>query len=99
MESVKSENRIVFGWMIWEFKPNRFIEAEFHSVMEIQGKLVDITPRVDAEKLILFVEDPSRKPIRTDERTWSTFTNIKSQNGKIFEEPKRIQIRDAGYGN
>jgi hypothetical protein len=85
----------VFGWMIWEDKRNKFIEAEFHSVILIDGKLVDITPRVDKEPKVMFVPDYNREP-HSDDRHWYTFTNIKSHNGEIYEEALESK-RDARH--
>jgi hypothetical protein len=53
----------VTGWMIWENA--RFCEGEFHSVwQDDDGKLVDITPRLDGE-IVLFLPDPSTKIVRS----------------------------------
>jgi hypothetical protein len=49
----------VYGWLIWESSIH--LEAEFHCVWEDHhGDLWDITPRVDAEPLVLFLPDPRR---------------------------------------
>lgn len=49
----------VYGWIIWESPIH--LEAEFHCVWEDpHGDLWDITPRADAEQLILFLPDPKR---------------------------------------
>lgn len=49
--------RIQFGWMIW-YEEGHFIEGEFHAVwLDPDGKLIDITPKVDGEKRILFCPD------------------------------------------
>ena len=51
---------IVHGWVIWEW-PRVMIEGEFHAVWrQKDGHLVDVTPRKDAEKKILFLPQPSR---------------------------------------
>ncbi|MBK7979261.1 MAG: hypothetical protein IPK06_04460 [Ignavibacteriae bacterium] len=43
---------IVFGWIIWQNQHENFIEAMFHSVWNSRRNvLVDITPRIDEEKL------------------------------------------------
>jgi hypothetical protein len=47
----------VNGWMIWESVI--MDDAEFHSVWQSpDGTLIDITPRKDKEKLVLFLPDP-----------------------------------------
>lgn len=52
---------LVFGWLIWQDTTISFCEAEFHCVWQDKsGVLRDITPRVDSEKRICFVPDPSR---------------------------------------
>ena len=47
----------VNGWMIWENR--NYAEAEFHCVWHPPGGtfLVDVTPRVDREKTVLFLPD------------------------------------------
>ena len=95
-EQIKIGCEVVYGWVIWENRRRRFIEGEFHSVVRKNGGLADVTPRVDLERRVLFVEDPNRKPKRIDESTWQTWTNIKSRNGKIIEECREIRIRNLG---
>jgi DNA-directed RNA polymerase subunit E'/Rpb7 len=92
-EQIKTGSEIVYGWVIWQDKKHSFIEAEFHAVFKKDSKLIDITPRVDGEKKVLFVEDSKRVPERIDNRTWRIWTNIKSQNGSIYEtcQPKEMQ--------
>jgi len=52
---------IQYGWIIWEV-PNLFVEAEFHAVwVNREGEYIDITPKIDGEKEILFVPDSKRK--------------------------------------
>lgn len=53
--------RISYGWQIWEW-PSVLIEAEFHAVWEApSGELVDITPKIDGDKKIVFLPDTTRK--------------------------------------
>lgn len=48
---------IQFGWAIWEW-PRVFLEAECHAVWESPGgELIDISPRSDAERKVLFLAD------------------------------------------
>jgi hypothetical protein len=68
-EHKRTGAEIVFGWMIWESPGVEFIEAECHSVVRRGRHLKDITPRRDAEKLILFAPDTARVAVRIDERT------------------------------
>ena len=93
-EEVKAGGRVIFGWVVWEDRGAGFIETEFHSVIERSGKLADITPRLDGEEFILFVSDKTRSPIRIDERTWDTWTNIKYLHGKVVLMCEKIQLHD-----
>jgi hypothetical protein len=79
---------IVCGWMIWEIKRASFIEAEFHAVVRRDGNLIDITPRRDKEKLILFAPDSERIAVRINERSWQTWSNH-VQHG-INVQPTRV---------
>lgn len=92
-ESRRTGSQMVFGWMIWEARAQDFIEAEFHSVIRRGGYLWDVTPRLDGEKLVLFVPDLKRTAERVDERTWRTWTNFK-QAGSQIEAPRRINLQD-----
>jgi len=52
---------VQYGWILWEI-PNSFIEAEFHAVwVNNEGEYIDITPKLDGEKEILFLPDSQRK--------------------------------------
>ncbi|PCJ54330.1 MAG: zinc-binding protein [Planctomycetota bacterium] len=47
----------IFGWMIW-YDPKKVIEAEFHCVWNSEdGELVDISPKPDGERKIVFLPD------------------------------------------
>lgn len=75
-EVSKNGGKMIFGWVIWEKRRKGFIEAEFHAVVERNGKLLDITPRVDREERILFVRDPHR--VATLENgIWKSWENIR----------------------
>jgi len=51
---------IQYGWIIWEI-PNIFLDAEFHAVwVNPSGDFIDITPKPDGEKIILFLPDSLR---------------------------------------
>jgi hypothetical protein len=51
--------KLISGWMIWLW-PKVLIEAEYHGIWETtSGRWIDITPKTDGEKKILFLEDPS----------------------------------------
>lgn len=56
----KDGGAIVYGWQLWEW-PNVMIEGEFHAIWRTpDGNLIDITPKQDNEKNILFVPDERR---------------------------------------
>lgn len=57
----KFGGEIQYGWIIWEI-PHKFIEAEFHAIwVDKNGKYIDITPKKDGEKIILFLKDSKKK--------------------------------------
>ena len=93
-ECRRTQVEIVFGWVIWEFRKNSFIEAEFHSVVRQNGILHDITPRKDGEERVLFVPDLTRVAFRENERTWRTWTNHKKQ-GATYAPTVQITLEDA----
>ena len=51
----------IIGWSIW--KSQLFLEAEYHHVWSSSdgSEVIDITPKRDGEKYILFVIDPEQK--------------------------------------
>jgi hypothetical protein len=52
--------KIQYGWIIWE-NPGVLIEAEFHSIwVSPQNEYIDITPKEDGERQILFLPDTTR---------------------------------------
>src|SRR4030042_5246672 len=49
-----------FGWLIWE-NPQVFLEAEFHACwVNPEKKIIDITPKRDNEKRVLFLPHSKR---------------------------------------
>lgn len=51
--------KLIYGWQIWE--DQYFIEAEFHGIWESpEGNLIDISPKKNNEKRILFIQDKNR---------------------------------------
>ena len=87
---------IIFGWMIWDAPYKDLIEAEFHAVIKTGKSLIDITPRVDGEKNILFVEDNIRKAICRPDGNWETWKNIVLQNGVLS---KTQQVLSRGISS
>ena len=59
-----SSGKVQHGWIFWQDKsPNyNFTEAEFHTVWKSPGgQLVDVTPRKDKERELLFIPDFNRE--------------------------------------
>jgi hypothetical protein len=85
---------IQFGWVLWEDKQADFVEAQFHSVWKNpKGELIDITPRQDNEKRILFITDPNRQVFWLTESkkpALKSFDNVRMRYGKLLNE-----IREA----
>ncbi|WP_420858949.1 hypothetical protein [Marivivens marinus] len=74
------EGSPVFGFLVWEFE-GHWLEAERHAVLRrTTGAIEDITPHLDGEKSILFVEDP----------TWSFDVN----NPAPTRRPERWLLSD-----
>lgn len=60
--------KLVTGWAIW-LHPDVYIEAEHHGVWEDdEGNLIDITPKPDGEKEILFLRDDNANLINETSR-------------------------------
>lgn len=64
--------RRVHGWAIWLFDiglsglPNVVAHAEFHSVVRVDGVLVDVTPPKFGASRVLFLEDPELSITKID---------------------------------
>jgi hypothetical protein len=92
-EAKRASVVIMFGWVLWELRSKSFIEAEFHAVIRRGNELQDITPRVDGERLVLFVPDRARRATRRDEHTWDTWANHKKIGGAV-EATRPILLQD-----
>ena len=88
VESSRTGSKIIYGWIVWQDKKNSFIEAVFHSVILENSRLIDITPREDNERVIMFVKDRNKVAKRFDPQTWDTWSSFKSFNGIIIEVSK-----------
>lgn len=93
----KEGGSAVSGWMIAEDPKHHFVEAQYHTVwISPSGKLVDITPRQDKEKKVLFVPDyarPLKFNVSPDGNTiFFIYTNCKMQFKKIIVDIERVQI-------
>lgn len=78
----------VAGWVIWQAKAASFVEAEFHSVWcDAEGNLVDVTPRKDGERYVLFVPDFQRTITffeHLGQPAIHTFENVRLSAGKVI---------------
>jgi hypothetical protein len=85
---------IVFGWLFYQDRINDFTEAQFHSVWcNENGKLIDITPREDKEKRVMFLPDKFRKietKIYKTEPLVLTYDNIRLLNGQFQNGIKQV---------
>ena len=63
LEKIASDGGTIrFGWIIWEY-PRIYLTAEFHAVwVNSTGRLIDITPKPDGERRIVFAGDPTYSP-------------------------------------
>lgn len=95
MEAMKTGHKVIYGWMLWDAPTLRAAEAEFHAVMLRENGLEDITPRVDHERLVLFLQDTSRSASRLDHRTWRTWMNASQFPNQRFVPPKPLNIVNA----
>jgi hypothetical protein len=91
-EKDKIDCEIIYGWSLWEDRKNKFFEAEFHSVIEENGVLVDITPRPKNEKYILFVTDMSRISGRKSIDSWYSWSNLKMVDGNVVEASEELEV-------
>lgn len=85
------------GWTLWQHKPTRFVEAQFHTVWRNdEGRLIDVTPRQDGEKKVLFIPDPKRCIRLTDYEgapAISTYDNVRMQSGNVLTGPEeRVHV-------
>jgi len=82
---------MVYGWTIWEWS-RVFIEAEHHAVWEKDGELLDITPKQNGERKIVFLPDPSAD---YDFEGHRRRINIKRSLGRFASVDKWIAATDA----
>lgn len=62
----KSGGAIQHGWILSQDRSQDFSEAIFHSVLKKEdGSLVDVTPRKDGERRLLFIPDQNRQIVLT----------------------------------
>ena len=62
-----------YGWLLWENDARDRCQAMFHSVWQEAGEdFIDITPRADDERLVMFVPDRQREITFVDRREGQT---------------------------
>jgi hypothetical protein len=85
-----------YGWIIGQDKQTGFVEATFHTVWRApDGELIDITPRRDGEKRVLFVPDPNRSIRFTNHEgrpAIISYDNFRMLRGKILSGLREIVI-------
>ena len=84
------------GWIIGQDLQNDFLEARFHSVwLSPSGKLIDLTPRSDKEKRIMFLPDPEREIMLSKHDNMPaviSYDTVKVVRGQIQTGLKQIKI-------
>lgn len=82
------------GWVLWQDTAHHFCEAEFHAVwVAPDGRLVDLTPRRDGEKRVMFLPDPHRAITLTEEAgrpAITTHPNVKFHAGRLIEPLRSV---------
>ncbi len=84
------------GWILAQDKLQAFAEAIFHTVWRSpDGKLLDVTPRTDQEKRVLFVPDPTRSITLATHKgrpAIHTFDNVRVRGNLITTQLTKITI-------
>jgi len=84
------------GWLIAQDSTKDFIEAQFHAVwIDHTGGLVDITPRIDGEKRVMFIPDYSRKIQLSDydgRPAILSYDNFRVFQGRSLAQLEQIKI-------
>lgn len=89
--------KVVFGWLIWEM-PGIYVTAEHHAVVEIDGKMIDVTPPFAGEQKVVFVPDsiteyhskiiPNRYASLVANELISRYVQIAGRNSALFAAGK-----------
>lgn len=84
------------GWVLAQDKQKSFAEAIFHSVwLTPDSKLIDVTPRKDQEKRLLFVPDLKRSITLTSHEgqpAIHTFDNVRVLRGSLMTPLTEVTI-------
>ena len=90
-EKIKREGgSIVYGWAIWEWR-RVFVEAEHHAVWEKDGEWIDITPKDQRARKILFLPDNNATYDFEGNRQRP---NIKKKLGRYASIDRFIKVTD-----
>lgn len=85
----------IHGWLLAQDKPHMFSEAIFHTVWRSpDGRLVDVTPRTDAEKRLMFVPDRNRGielASYEGRPAINTYNNVRMQGANVVTPLQPIQ--------
>ena len=85
-----------YGWIIGQDLKNNFLEARFHSVwLSPEGELIDLTPRNDNEKRIMFLPDPERVIMLSEYKNMPaviSYDTVKVVRGQVQTGLKQIKI-------
>lgn len=84
------------GWLLAEDAVQDFAEAQFHTVWRSpDGRLLDITPRADAEEHVMFVPDAGRSIQLNDHDgriAIITYDNVRIYRGRVITELEQIRL-------
>ncbi|MCS4505995.1 hypothetical protein NYO91_18095 [Arhodomonas aquaeolei] len=91
------------GWLIAQDVTKDFIEAQFHAVwVSSEGKFIDVTPRIDGERRVMFIPDYAREIQLSSSNGHPailTYDNFRVLQGEALTqlEPIRAVIHDTSF--
>lgn len=93
---LETGGEIQHGWIFGQDKSVPFAEAIFHTVWKApEGRLIDITPRSDNEKRVLFIPDGTRCIELSEHQGMpaiNTYDNVRLFGSNIVTPLKRIKV-------
>jgi hypothetical protein len=85
-----------YGWLIAQDSTKDFIEAQFHAVWKNpEGELIDVTPRPDGEKRVMFIPDYAREIRLSDSGgrpAILSYDNFRVLQGRALAQLERIKV-------
>lgn len=81
---------MLYGWNLWEWS-RVFVEAEHHAVWVKEDEIIDLTPKQNGERKVLFLPDPSRT---YDFKSQKRLINIKRSLGQYASVESWIKASD-----